>query len=159
MWGATESERQIANELQKLLPKVDPNKPVEWEDSPWNPRNQPTLEEMTNSLVGQQTLAMFASCPKIGEGADDPKLDASAPELPATDAQAPQDKPVPEPVAETPNEYMAKLNWPPRPSPPPPKPPEADDTPHKWQAARPSTPDTSLRPLAADDYSNNSPIY
>src|SRR5260370_30997359 len=93
MWGATEAEREIANALLKLMPTPNPNKSVEWADSPWNPKNAPSLEEMTNSLIGQQTLAMFAECPEVGEGADDPKLDASSPESPATDPQVTNSSP------------------------------------------------------------------
>jgi hypothetical protein len=151
LFGATEEQRQIANQLLKLMPRVDPNKPVEWEDSPWNPRNQPTLEEMQFSPTGRLTLKMLnnSSLPKeIQAKADDP-AGVLTPVGEPVAAEAPSTPEV-EPV----NEHLAALNWPPKP-----KAPEDDGQPHRWQAARPSTSSRDQTPLADSDLDSNKPIY
>jgi hypothetical protein len=137
---------------------ITDKEPIPWEDSHWNPANLPTLEEMKLSPTGLATLELLKNCkPLPREKPEDRTMNAS-PELPVPDAEA-QDKPAPpEASAETPNEYMSRLAWPPR-STPQPKPVEDDAIEHRWVAGTPSKPDTSLKPLAADDFSNNDMIY
>jgi hypothetical protein len=153
LFGVTEEERQTANQLLRLLPKPDPNKPVEWRDSPWNPVNIPTLEEMKLSPTGRSTLALFADTPKESKTKSAEPQATVAPEPAAGEQPAP---PEPEPV----NEYMAKLNWPPVQQQPAKDPVDDKTVPHKWQAAKPSSPSRDQQPLPPDgDYSSNQPLY
>jgi hypothetical protein len=155
MFAPTQEQRDAANALLKLLPEPDPNKPVPWAESAWNPVNAPYYTAWEQSPAGKLTLEMIRNSSVDGRKGDEtPMVNAAAPESPVTNASPPaiEDDGI--------NEHLKRLDWPPRPSPPPPKPPEDDDMPHKWQAARPSTPDKSLRPLPPDEnFSNNDPIY
>jgi hypothetical protein len=154
MFAPSDEQRHAASELLKLLPAPDPSKPIPWEESIWNPQNHPYA--LDQSPAGRLTLEMIRNSSVDGRKGDEARTpDSAAPESPA---QVTNSSP-PALEEDGTNPYLRKLDWPPRPSPPPPKPPEDDDTPHKWQAARPSTPDKSLRPISDEDFSNNSPIY
>jgi hypothetical protein len=163
LWGATEEERQAASRMLEVMRKagIVDKEPVPWEDSSWNPANQPTAEEMTNSLIGQQTLAMFRANPPMTAEKDEAAV--NAPEPPVTEAQVVANAAMPTLEPDGVNCYMQKLNWPPQPTvTPKPKPEEEprDSIRPKWVAGTPSPPSRDQTPVSDwNSDANNSPIY
>jgi hypothetical protein len=161
LWAPTEEERLAASRMLDVMIKagITDKEPTPWEDSPWNPVNMPTLEEMKLSPTGRLTLELFASCKPVGDSVVNHDVTAAAAfESSATDAQVTNAS---SPAIEDDgvNLYLKQLDWPPKSSPPP-KALEDDDTvKHKWVAGRPSEPSKDLRPIADSDLSNNSPLY
>jgi hypothetical protein len=156
LYGPSEAARQAADALLKILPPMQSKERAAWATEMWTAAKLPSESHMEKSPIGRQTLVMLrANQPVAAEKPDatvapvDPEPATPAESIPAKPEQLPDDGV---------NEYLKKLDWPPKPSPPP-KPLEDDGIPHKWQAARPSPPDTSLKPLASDDFANNQPIY
>lgn len=152
LFGTTESARAAANTLLKLLPPMQSKERAAWATEIWTSAKLPCEADLAKSPIGRQTLAMLrANAPMTAQ-----KPEAVTPVEPQP---APPAEPAPpqEPPDDGVNDYLKKLDWPPKPAPP--KPVEDDGAVHRWVAGKPSAPDTSLKPLAADDYTSNQPIY
>jgi hypothetical protein len=140
LFGTDEETRASANAILKALPPMNEKERREYYDETWRLAGLPSEEDMLKSPVGLATLEMLknSSLPK--------EIQKAEPEgnvAPEPAAGAEQTSPAVEPV----NPHLAALNWPPKASPPP-KAPEDDGQRHLWQAAQPSKPDTSQRPIS-----------
>jgi hypothetical protein len=155
LFGTTEEARLSAQALLDVLPEMTVNERGEYMTETWRLANTLTEEDMEKSPAGRATLELIRNS-KSMSGEIKERMKDAAPESPATDAQATQE-PTPETSAETPNEYMSRLAWPPR-STKIDTPPE-DEVPRKWQAAQPSKPDTSQRPISDWDSDAREPLY
>jgi len=154
LFAPSEAERRAANELLKLLPKetrtVDAQ--IQWQTDIW--LKAPSAEELALSPAGRKILEMVADSKPVGDGVT--LTDSiSAPASPATESQVVANAAMPAIEDDGVNDYLRKLDWPPQPQKPTPK-VEEDETPHKWQAAHPSKPDKSLKPLAPSDWDSDS---
>jgi hypothetical protein len=160
LFGTSEETRASANAILKALPPMNERERREYYDETWKLAAMPSDEDLLQSPIGRETLAMLrANAPMSAQQPEpaatvaqvDPEPAASEPEAPAA--------PATEPV----NEHLAALAWPPKSQhTPQPKPEESprDSIWPRFVAGRPSTPDKSLRPISdwnAD--SNNDPIY
>jgi hypothetical protein len=154
LFGTTEEARSSAQALLDILPEMTVNERAEYMNETWRLANTLSGADMEKSPAGRATLELIKNSKPMGEEvqAKAEGTIAPEPEPPAGEQPAP-----PEPAVESTNEYMAKLNWPPRPTPKAKDP--IDDTPHKWQAGIPSKPDTSQKPISDDDFANNAPLY
>jgi len=148
IFGTSEETRSSAQAILDALPPMNEKERQEYLDETWRLANTTSLEDMKLSPTGLATLELFAACKPVG----DEVTSQMSPNSPATDAEVQAESAPPEPVVEPVNEHLARLNWPPRSTQSPAKPVEDDGVEHKWQAARPSAPDTTLKPLAAEDF-------
>jgi hypothetical protein len=162
--AAPASGETIAEKITRLLlPPLNPNKAEEWEDSPWNPRNQPTQEELANSVIGRATLELFRANQTVADGVEAPTADNSAQLQNASQVESKESADNSAPVEST-NPILAALSWPPRSqqTAPPPKPEEEprDSIKPRYVAGIPPPPDKSLRPISDwNSDANNNPIY
>jgi len=160
IFGVDEATRQSANAILKALPAMNEKERREYLDETWRLADLPSEEDLLKSPVGLATLEMFKNSKPMGG-----EIQAKA--------ESEGDAPYPDPAAPAEPEAPPKLEPPPGPS---------DDLGvrmeqeraakreseqlagpvHKWVAAKPSTPDKTLRPLAPSDCNadaNNQPIY
>jgi hypothetical protein len=153
LFGVTPEIRSAAQHLLDILPREErsQDEQIQWMTDVWQAAKLPCDEDLAKSPIGKATLEMLKnSKPMGGEIQATPEGTVAPEPVPAIPA---------EPEVDDTNDYLKKLNWPPKPTT---KPDPIDDTPHKWQAAKPSPPDKSLRPLAPSDWnsdSSNNPIY
>jgi hypothetical protein len=157
LFGVDEETRASANAILRALPAMNEKERREYLDETWKLASLPSEQDLLP--IGRETLAMLrANQPVTVEK----KAESVIVGNPTHSSQAEGTESVGNPTvsAEPVNEYMSKLDWPPKSQQPSPKAPEDDDTPHKWQAAKPSAADKGLRPLPPDEtFDNNSPIY
>lgn len=132
----------------------------EYYDEVWKLAGLPSEEDLLQSPAGVATLELLKNSKPVGD--DNGIPDSISPEPPATEAQVANASP-PEPAVEPVNPYLQKISWPPKGSllNQPPK-DSADEQRNsiwpRYTAGRPSALDTSLKPLAAEDFDANKPI-
>jgi hypothetical protein len=152
LFAATSEQRAAAKALLAMLKEAGVKEYFqERRDSIWKV-GFPPPEIMALSPAGRRTLELLGNTPKETEtkGGETEPVAPVAPESATA-----------EPADDT-NEYMRRLNWPPR-STQPPQPqieePPQDSIRPRFVAGRPSTADSSQQPLAPEDFDNNRPIY
>jgi hypothetical protein len=159
LFGTSEAERKAAQALLDALPKEvrTRDEEVAWTTECWLATRLPCDEDLAKSPIGKATLELLkANAP----GAKKP--DATVAPVASGPAAAEQPAPA-SPAVEPVNERLQKLAWPPAGKllNTPPKDPADEQRNSIWPrytAGRPTPPDTSLKPLAGEDFAANAPI-
>lgn len=159
IFGTSEETRASANAILKALPPMNEKERREYLDETWRLADLPSEEDLLQSPIGRMTLQILDnSKPMSGEIPAEAmaalerlrsKPGPAAPAEPEAPLSIPDDGV---------NDYMKKLDWPPKSTPTPKL--EPDEEPHKWVAGTPSTPSKDQTPVSDwnSDASNN-PIY
>jgi hypothetical protein len=157
LFGTSQEQRDAAQALLDALPKEvrTRDEEVAWTTECWLTTRLPCDSDLEKSPIGRQTLSMLrANAPMTLEKKPDPEVNAPYPE-PAAAAEPEAPPAIPDDGI---NPHLKQLNWPPKGTPQP-KAPEDDGVPHKWQAARPSTPSRDQTPMVDTDFDSNKPLY
>ena len=156
LFGTDEETRASANAILKALPPMNEKERREYLDETWRLADLPSEEDMLQSPIGRQTLAMLRANQPVGvekkveSGVNVSPVD-SEPITPVEAISATPEQPPDDGV----NDYLKKLSWPPKATP---TKPVDDGAKRMWVAGTPSKPDKSLRPLPPD-LGENEPIY
>jgi hypothetical protein len=152
MFGETPEKRDAAKNLLAMLKEAGVKEdPREWQDSAWK-ATLPPKEILMLSPDGRRMLEMFEPDPEQVQTAEPSNVAPQTSPAPTAEPASPA-----EITDDRVNSYLKSLAWPPKATPQP-KTPVDDTTPHRWQAARPSPPDTSQQPLPPDPGEGRPPI-
>jgi hypothetical protein len=159
IFGTSEETRASANAILKALPPMNEKERRAYLDETWILASLPSEEDLLKSPIGKATLELLKNSQPLPGAPQVSDKPVEATDAPVTNASSPAIEP-----DDGVNPHLRQLHWPPKPTAQPPKPvndePPRDNLRPRYVAGRPSTPDTSQRPLPPDEsFSNNDPLY